>query len=641
MRPSKTRFVTACQQLLALGVVLAVLTPAAARHQPGRRRRAAQSAQRRRRAARADARRTPGRRPHTSRVPTAPVDAEVTGVPLTAPAGARSRRARSARAPCPADGGIEVDSTPQPVTGYGAVGVTWEHGAAVADDAIAFAGPHPGRTAPGRTGPTSSTTTTTAPTRTAPRRAHARPGTDALLVGDVDEVQVRAERPTARAPGRHEARRDRPGRRAATPRASCRRSTPRRSAGDDAVEPTEPPTGDRTTEPTAWRSRARRTPRSRRSTRAPSGAPTSGMRDKGSLHYFEVHAGFVHHTVNANDYTRDEVPGIIRSIYAYHTQSRGWSDVGYNFLVDRFGRIWEGRYGGVDRPVVGAHTLGYNDYSFAMSAIGNFETAPPARAMLEAYGALFAWKLSLHGVNAASTKQWVDHDATSRRSTATATPARPPARASTSTPRSRRSASWRPQRSRAGAGAQLESNLAGSDHPDLVVRRASDGRPSSCRSGPPQTSYKVGQADRDRLQPQGISVFLNAGDWDRDGYGDIIFRSCDERCALPEARPGHRQVRAGAAGRLRLQRGPAAGRGRRHDRRRLAGPDGPAARRRDADLPRQGHRRAQARATSRTRAISADRQVPIGLLEPRRRPGQPVPHRRASSASTRATARAA
>ena len=74
-----------------------------------------------------------------------------------------------------------------------------------------------------------------------------------------------------------------------------------------------------------------------------------------------MHAGFVHHTVNANDYTRDEVPGILRSIYAYHTQSRGWSDVGYNFLVDRFGRIWEGRYGGVDRPVVGAHTLGYND----------------------------------------------------------------------------------------------------------------------------------------------------------------------------------------------------------------------------------------------------------------------------------------
>ena len=115
----------------------------------------------------------------------------------------------------------------------------------------------------------------------------------------------------------------------------------------------------------------------------------------------------MHHTVNANDYTPDEVPGILRSIYAYHTQSRGWSDIGYNFLVDKFGRIWEGRYGGVDRPVVGAHTLNYNDYSFAMSAIGNFETAQPPAAMLQAYGVLFAWKLSLHGVDAASTLQQV------------------------------------------------------------------------------------------------------------------------------------------------------------------------------------------------------------------------------------------
>ena len=118
-----------------------------------------------------------------------------------------------------------------------------------------------------------------------------------------------------------------------------------------------------------------------------------------------MHAGFVHHTVNANDYSRAEVPGILRSIYAYHTRSLGWSDVGYNFLVDRFGRIWEGRYGGVARPVVGAHTLGYNDYSFAMSAIGNFETAQPTDVMLRAYGQLFAWKLSLHGVNPASTSQ--------------------------------------------------------------------------------------------------------------------------------------------------------------------------------------------------------------------------------------------
>ena len=129
------------------------------------------------------------------------------------------------------------------------------------------------------------------------------------------------------------------------------------------------------------------------------------IRGKSSLHYGDVHAGFVHHTVNANDYTRAEVPGILRSIYAYHVKSRGWSDIGYNYLVDRFGRIWEGRYGGIDRAVVGAHTLGYNDDSFAASAIGNYEMAQPSAAMLQAYATLFAWKLSLHGVDASSTHQ--------------------------------------------------------------------------------------------------------------------------------------------------------------------------------------------------------------------------------------------
>ncbi|MCL8027719.1 FG-GAP-like repeat-containing protein [Nocardioides sp. BSK12Z-3] len=198
------------------------------------------------------------------------------------------------------------------------------------------------------------------------------------------------------------------------------------------------------------------------------------MRSKSSLSYYEVHAGFVHHTVNANSYTRAQVPGIIRSIYAYHTQSLGWSDIGYNFLVDRFGRIWEGRYGGVDRPVVGAHTYGYNSYSFAMSAIGNYETAKPSSAMVQAYGALFAWKLSLHGVDASSTKQVVGPDTFQainghRDAGQTACPGQ---YLYNKIGRIRKLAAaaqvgW--------SGRDLRSDLLGSRHPDLVVRRAKDG----------------------------------------------------------------------------------------------------------------------------------------------------------------------
>ena len=155
-----------------------------------------------------------------------------------------------------------------------------------------------------------------------------------------------------------------------------------------AVDP-QPVTGD-----SAQLAAAVFTPRPVIYSRAQWGADER-MRSKSSLHYGDVHAGFVHHTVNANDYTRAEVPGLLRSIYAYHVLARGWSDIGYNYLVDRFGRIWEGRYGGIDRAVVGAHTLGFNDDSFAASAIGNYELVRPSQAVLQAYAALFAWKLSV------------------------------------------------------------------------------------------------------------------------------------------------------------------------------------------------------------------------------------------------------
>ena len=105
----------------------------------------------------------------------------------------------------------------------------------------------------------------------------------------------------------------------------------------------------------------------------------------------------VHHTANSNDYTRSEVPALIRGMYAYHTQSLGWSDIGYNFLVDRFGRIWVGRAGGPARPVRGAHTLGFNATSTGVSVIGNFDVATPGRAVIGAISRVAAWKLGMYG----------------------------------------------------------------------------------------------------------------------------------------------------------------------------------------------------------------------------------------------------
>ncbi|MDQ2755276.1 MAG: peptidoglycan recognition protein [Actinomycetota bacterium] len=120
-----------------------------------------------------------------------------------------------------------------------------------------------------------------------------------------------------------------------------------------------------------------------------------------------VKVGFVHHTVSSNSYTADQVPGLIRGIYAYHVQGNGWCDVGYNFLVDKFGRIFEGRHGGISRTPVGSHTLAFNDNSFGVAAIGDHSATAPGSAMLGAITSVMGWKLGLHKRSATGVNQLV------------------------------------------------------------------------------------------------------------------------------------------------------------------------------------------------------------------------------------------
>jgi hypothetical protein len=105
----------------------------------------------------------------------------------------------------------------------------------------------------------------------------------------------------------------------------------------------------------------------------------------------------VHHTANSNDYSEDEVPALLRGIYRYHTHTLGWSDIAYNFLVDRFGRTWVGRAGGAAKPVRGAHTLGFNGTSTGVAVIGNYEIVDAGPATLTAIVRLAAWKLAMYG----------------------------------------------------------------------------------------------------------------------------------------------------------------------------------------------------------------------------------------------------
>ncbi|MHA2790011.1 N-acetylmuramoyl-L-alanine amidase [Corynebacterium sp. S7] len=110
-----------------------------------------------------------------------------------------------------------------------------------------------------------------------------------------------------------------------------------------------------------------------------------------------VKAVTVHHTAGSNNYTEDQAAGQVRGIYDYHARTLGWCDVGYNAMVDKYGNIYEGRYGGLDRAVEGAHVGGFNKNTWGISVLGNYDTAVPTQASLESVGNLAGWRLAQAG----------------------------------------------------------------------------------------------------------------------------------------------------------------------------------------------------------------------------------------------------
>ena len=114
----------------------------------------------------------------------------------------------------------------------------------------------------------------------------------------------------------------------------------------------------------------------------------------------EATAAVVHHTDGQNDYDAEDVPAILRGIHTFHVEGRGWDDVGYNMFADSYGRLWEGRAGGLDKAVVGAHAAGYNTGTFGISALGSYGSKAPPQKTLDAVSGAIAWKLSLSGTSA-------------------------------------------------------------------------------------------------------------------------------------------------------------------------------------------------------------------------------------------------
>jgi hypothetical protein len=117
----------------------------------------------------------------------------------------------------------------------------------------------------------------------------------------------------------------------------------------------------------------------------------------------KLQLAFVHHTDGSNNYTRAQSAAIVRGIEIYHVKGNGWDDIGYNFLVDKYGQVFEGRYGGVERNVIGAHVEGFNTGSVGVAVLGTYTGTKISSAAATALEQLLSWRLDLAHIDPLST----------------------------------------------------------------------------------------------------------------------------------------------------------------------------------------------------------------------------------------------
>ncbi|WP_169928786.1 S-layer homology domain-containing protein [Brachybacterium ginsengisoli] len=121
----------------------------------------------------------------------------------------------------------------------------------------------------------------------------------------------------------------------------------------------------------------------------------------------ELKSVVVHHTAGTNDYTSAQSAQIVRGILRYHTVTLGWADIGYNLLISKHGQVFEGRSGGLQRNIVGAHAYGFNTGAFGISVMGDYSSSPPPRAAMVALAQLVGWKLlSTFRTSVTGTSSW-------------------------------------------------------------------------------------------------------------------------------------------------------------------------------------------------------------------------------------------
>ncbi|MDQ2650383.1 MAG: cell wall-binding repeat-containing protein [Actinomycetota bacterium] len=126
----------------------------------------------------------------------------------------------------------------------------------------------------------------------------------------------------------------------------------------------------------------------------------SGGECDGTPDYVDgIKLGYVHHTAGDNAYGPSDSAAILRAIYNFHVHTNGWCDIAYNFFVDQYGQVFEGRYGGIRRAVIGGHASGFNSVSTGVAVIGDFTTTAVPQVAYNSIVDVLAFKLGFHGVN--------------------------------------------------------------------------------------------------------------------------------------------------------------------------------------------------------------------------------------------------
>lgn len=145
----------------------------------------------------------------------------------------------------------------------------------------------------------------------------------------------------------------------------------------------------------------------------------SGGYEREARNYFPLQKLVVHHTDGSN--SDPDPAATVRSIYYFHAMIRDWGDIGYNFLIDAQGRVYEGRYSRTyaageavtgenlaGDPVRATHARDYNAGTVGIALLGTFVSVQPTAAARNALVAMLAWESQRHGLDPLATSTYVN-----------------------------------------------------------------------------------------------------------------------------------------------------------------------------------------------------------------------------------------